>query len=211
MNAVPEYPEMFILRHGETEWNREGRMQGALDSPLTPNGKEQARAQQVVMQRYAGAGFTWYSSPQGRALETARIAAPDGAKIIQDVRLAEIRVGKWSGKLRSEMAADAPDLFPPIAGPLDWYGKAPGGETLDELAGRVSQFLAELPGPSAIVTHGITSRVIRCIVLGRPITDFSRLEGGQGIAYYLAPGRYDRVSTTGIEPQAEPNESQKTE
>lgn len=195
---MPDYPELLILRHGETEWNREGRMQGALDSPLTYVGRAQALAQGAAL-RAAGIGPRhWFSSPQGRALETARLASGE-ARVTPDDRLREIGMGSWSGRLRDDIATDVPHLFAPDSPPLAYYGHAPGGETPEEVAVRLGPFLAALDGPAVVVTHGVTSRVLRCLLLGLPVNTFAYLGGGQGVAYRVADGLYQRLSPGGVE------------
>ena len=67
--------EIYLVRHGETEWNAQGRFQGCLDSPLTPNGREQARQIGMLLARVLEGyrGVTMHVSPLGRACETAEI------------------------------------------------------------------------------------------------------------------------------------------
>jgi hypothetical protein len=71
---IPSCPEVLVLRHGQTEWNAEGRLQGHLDSPLTEKGLRQAQRQNEILQPYDLTGFRFISSPQGRAHMTAQIA-----------------------------------------------------------------------------------------------------------------------------------------
>ena len=195
---MPDFPELLILRHGETEWNRQGRMQGALDSPLTDAGRQHARDQGRVLRRLGVTSHNWYCSPQGRARETARLASGDGP-VTPDERLREIGMGDWSGRTRDEIAAVAPEYFSPDSPPLAYYGHAPGGETPAAVADRLRPFLETLAGPAVIVTHGVTSRLIRCLALGLPVSAFAALEGGQGIVYRVAPGVYQRLSLQGVE------------
>jgi len=176
------FPELLILRHGETEWNREGRLQGGLDSALTETGRDQARRQGEILQEFRVDGWAGFSSPQGRAMQTAGIALAD-RPIAADPRLREIGLGDWSGQLRAELAAKSPHLF--VGCGLGWYDHAPGGEGLIALEQRVAAFLAELDSPAVIVTHGITSRVIRCIAQGLPTKAFDTLGGGQGVVYHI--------------------------
>jgi probable phosphoglycerate mutase len=185
---MPVYPELLILRHGETEWNREGRMQGSLDSGLTQLGREQARAQNQILRRFGVTGWAWACSPQGRARATADIAAEGmDVTIMTDPRLAEIRLGAWEGLRRHEIIATAPHLFDdPNA--MIWYDHAPGGEGLAGLEARAKAFLNTLSGPTVVVTHGITSRMMRCIVLGRDRMDFDKMPGGQGVVHHVSDG-----------------------
>ncbi len=66
--------DLYILRHGETTWNREGRMQGHLNAPLTDLGQAQAAAQGAVLAQRDLRGFAFYSSPLARAVHTAGLA-----------------------------------------------------------------------------------------------------------------------------------------
>jgi len=160
-------------------------MQGRLDSPLTDLGRDQAARQAEILRDFGVIGWDWYASPQGRALATARIALGDhDAEITVDPRLCEIDLGDWSGEMRSDIRAEAPQLFE--TGDMGWYDHAPGGEGLAGLAARAGAFLADLERPAVIVTHGITSRVIRCLALGLPIRDFDSLAGGQGVAHHVS-------------------------
>lgn len=199
-----DLPELLILRHGETEWNRQGRMQGALDSPLTETGQSQARAQNALIAGQGASLHGWYTSPQGRAVETARIAAQgQDAQIVADARLREIEMGDWTGQMRSDIREAAPHLFEDPSA-MSWYGQAPGGESLEDLAFRVRDFLTDLSGPAVIVTHGITSRMMRCVALDLPLPAFAALEGGQGILYRVSAGVYERVGPDGTLPQHRP-------
>jgi len=181
-------PELLILRHGETEWNLEGRMQAALDSPLTKLGRSQAMRQNQLLRAHGVSDWAWFSSPQGRAQSTAGIAA-DGLTrdIATDTRLREIGMGDWTGLLRADIADQFPHLFETDG--LSWYDHAPGGEGLIAVHTRCMDFLMQLSQPAVIVTHGITSRVLRCIALGLPVDAFDRLGGGQGVVYHLANGQ----------------------
>lgn len=196
MQQVP----VLILRHGETEWNRAGRMQGGLDSPLTEKGQAQAAQQASILSAHIDETWDWFSSPQRRARATAQIAGA-GRDVVEDTRLREIAMGDWSGMLRSQIAQERPDLFQDTQR-MDWYGQAPGGETLADLSDRVTRFLADLERPSVIVTHGITSRALRCELLGLPIERFHELGGGQGVAYHIDADRYDCLTPDGVVPQS---------
>jgi len=185
------YPELYILRHGETEWNAENRMQGWLNSPLSPQGHVQAARQYEILRSRNLDGFRAVSSPLGRCFQTAGIAvAPLFDTVQTDLRLREIAVGDWQGRIRTEIewdgdAANGPD------GPLALYGAAPNGEGFEVLSQRCKAFLADLHGPTVIVTHGITSRMLRMIVLGHPWHDFAAMEalpGGQGVVYHMKDG-----------------------
>lgn len=179
------YPEVYVLRHGQTEWNAQGRLQGALNSPLTELGQRQARAQREILAGCDLRGFQALMSPQGRAVETAGLAvAPLVARLEIDVRLREIEVGDWSGRQRDELGVG----YDPAEVPgetLALYEAAPGGEGLVRLEERCQAFLDNLSGPSVLVTHGITGRMLRSLWLGMGRDGVSLMPGGQGIVFHL--------------------------
>ncbi|WP_299748597.1 histidine phosphatase family protein [uncultured Tateyamaria sp.] len=191
------YPDLLILRHGETEWNRIGRMQGAADSPLTELGRRQAKSQGRLLAKRDLTGWAYRVSPLGRCRETARIAL--GRKIDsaqEDSRLVEITLGDWTGKMRTEIAAEVPYLFDQGDG-MEWYDHAPGGEGLEGICARTGAFLSELNAPTVIVTHGITSRILRCHYLGLEPAAFADLPGGQGVIYHMSNGSQNCLAEGG--------------
>lgn len=183
------FPPLYILRHGETEWNAQGRLQGRYDSALTQRGRAQALAQRAILLRRDLTGFTAVSSPQGRAYQTAAIAL-DGVidDIHTDERLGEIGLGDWAGQTRSLLMEEAQ-----VKSGFDLYERAPGGEGFAALRLRAAAFLADLQGPSVVVTHGITSRMLRLIALGLPMAALTELPGGQGVVFHLESGIQTRL------------------
>ena len=177
-------PELYILRHGQTEWNAEDRMQGWLNSPLTPRGELDAARQFEIMRERDLTGFQVLSSPSGRAYQTAAIAlGPLVDTIRTDDRLREISVGEWSGRLRAELPQfEGPDGY------MRQYDAAPGGEGMAGLRDRMAGFLADLDRPSVLVTHGVTSRVMREMIIGEAALKGPGPNGGQGVVYHLKDG-----------------------
>lgn len=188
------YPPLYILRHGQTVWNAQQRIQGSLDSPLTDLGRAQALQQHAILSDRDLTGFDAISSPQGRAVETARIALSGlFPHFDQDPLLCEIGVGIWEGKCRADLpvvtnATDSED------GALDLYQSAPGGEGFDRLCTRCKSFLGSLSRPSVLVTHGITSRMLRLVYLGREAGDLGSVDGGQGVVFHLSDGVQTKLS-----------------
>ncbi|NNK17476.1 MAG: histidine phosphatase family protein [Sulfitobacter sp.] len=183
-------PPLYVLRHGETEWNLTGRLQGRFDSHLTPTGVAQAREQRAILQRRDLTRFAAISSPQGRARETARIAL-EGllSPIATNAALSEIGLGDWAGESRAEMIAQsgARDGFA-------LYELAPDGEGFDALHARCAAFLRGLNGPSVLVTHGITSRMLRLIATDQSIGALRDIDGGQGVVFYIENGKQRRLT-----------------
>ncbi len=188
------YPELFILRHGQTEWNREKRAQGRLDSPLTELGRAQAKTQNMLLrQARLPAGTTFQSSPLGRARQTAEIAFDGLARTIGfDERLMEVSVGQCEGMLLSECARRWPDVFDTgIWG--EWCFLAPGSEGFAAFSRRILSWLDDLNGPTVVMAHGMVSLVMRGLVLGLDMQDSLALPGGQGVVYHLKNGTHTRL------------------
>lgn len=195
------YQPIYVLRHGETEWNAEGRFQGTLNSPLTETGQAQARAQQRILSQLDLTGFDVRVSPQGRAFETAGIALSRQAlELHTDTRLREIDVGEWSGVLRAGLTAQGQVLEDTPDGPLALYEHAPGGEGFAALRARCTDFLNSLTRPTICVTHGITSRMLRSVALGLPSAKLGDLPGGQGVVYVVETGLHRQLEE-GLAPQ----------
>ncbi|MEM6307389.1 MAG: histidine phosphatase family protein, partial [Pseudomonadota bacterium] len=154
------YPDIIVLRHGQTEWNKAGRMQGQYDSPLTPQGIQDATKQQHLLQTHFDVkDRIIYSSPQPRALHTAGIVlAGQAVQITTTPALMEINVGDWAGRLQSDIRADAVQKLGRELGPFDHYDNTPG-ENFADLRKRCQTFIDGLDRPAILITHGVTSRV----------------------------------------------------
>lgn len=162
---------LYLIRHGETAWNIEGRYQGQFDPPLTEKGKQQAEASAT---RLAGLGFeAIYSSDLARAHQTAQaLADKTGLAIQLDPRLREIDQGKWQGVLIGDIRAGWPqEIFGWENDP--WHYHPPGGETLQQLQIRVrtaiSDIVARHPqGKVAIFTHKLPIALLKIHYKGHP-------------------------------------------
>ena len=129
---MTRYPDLYVLRHGETEWNREGIFQGVHDSPLTAMGREQAAHQGKILDR---AIVDWsavdiYSSPQGRAKTTAEIALAEVNRTADlHAALREVDTGDWAGLHISDIIDADPRMAKPYT--VEWlsaYFSSPNGE-----------------------------------------------------------------------------------
>jgi broad specificity phosphatase PhoE len=187
---------IFLVRHGETEWNRMRRYQGWLDSPLTEAGIGQAQAIGRLLRGVADAATAEIvASPIGRARRTAKLIQAelgDGRVLTYDERLREISIGAWDGLDRDEIAAQAPDILDGYDS--SWYFRAPGGETYDGFAGRIAAWLAEVEGRSVIaVTHGVVTRVMRGLYAGLPHTETLSLPVPQDRIFRLCGGTIEEL------------------
>ncbi|WP_082724717.1 MULTISPECIES: histidine phosphatase family protein [Paracoccus] len=182
---MPDLPDLYLMRHGQTEWNAEGRMQGRLDSALTPLGVAQARRQAWLLRDLTG--LARYASTAGRAQQTACIVFA-GADFLSDTRLHEIDIGHFTGRTGEALRAEHPALF--AGGALDWYDRAPGGEHFAGLQARVRAFLRELSGPALIVTHGVTLRMLRLEAMGLPLSRLAEMPVLQGAVHLVSQGRH---------------------
>lgn len=149
--------EVVLVRHGETEWSREGRHTGRTDVPLTPRGEQRARA---VGQALRGRSFALVlSSPLRRALDTARLAGFEPQ--IRD-ELAEWDYGDFEGRRTSEIREEVPDW-------TIWGYGAPGGESVLEVGARADRVVEELrrvDGDVLVFAHGHFLRVLTARWLG---------------------------------------------
>ncbi len=164
-------PFAYVARHGETDWNREGRYQGQLESTLTALGHLQAAALASALAR-SGARRV-ISSPLARCVQTAApVAAALGVDLERDPRLLEIAHGTWEGRLRSEIEhADAGRLRAWMQKPASV--RFEGGESLDDVAARWLAFTSSLRGKNedvVIVTHDVLVRIAVLLASGRPLT-----------------------------------------
>ena len=164
---------ILLVRHGETEWNRERRIQGRFDSPLTGSGVAQAHAIGRLVQKLPGATSAWIvASPLGRATRTAEIIARHllaRPEPTIDDRLREVSAGSWDGLTFRDIELRSPGTFDGD-GRYEWNFRAPGGETYDGFAARVAEWMSDaVAAPFLIaVTHGVVSRVLRGLYASLP-------------------------------------------
>jgi probable phosphoglycerate mutase len=173
--------EIWLVRHGQTDWNQEGRLQGQLDVPLNETGLEQARQLAATLQ---GKRFgALYSSDLLRARQTAEIVAGVvNLPINLDQRLREISQGQFEGMLFSEVVVKFEDaLADRSRNPV--HSRLPGGESVAELAARVKECLDEIAcqkikEPVLVVAHGLAIATILCLARGYPMeTVYSHIQG----------------------------------
>ncbi len=159
-------PTIVFLRHGETDWNVEGRLQGQRDIPLNDNGRAQAKrnGQAIIAAIPDIAGYDFVASPLERSRETMEIArlamGLDPSAYHLDDRLREITFGDWEGFTTEELRQQDPDQV--AARERDKWGfLPPGGESYRLLSERVEAWLASIARPTMAVSHGGVGRVLR--------------------------------------------------
>jgi probable phosphoglycerate mutase len=156
-------PEIWLVRHGETEWTVSRQHTGTTDIPLTPAGLERARALSPVLGAHAfGLVMT---SPLQRARRTAQLAG--FADAVVDPRLVELNYGDYEGRTTAAIHEENPDWSL-------WRDGSPGGESIDEAGRRADEVIAELSSASGDVLlfgHGHFSRVLGARLLGLPASE----------------------------------------
>jgi broad specificity phosphatase PhoE len=206
---------LYLVRHGESTYNAEGRIQGQADVPLSELGRRQSEA--VAEALRAQPVDAVYSSPLRRALETARlIAAPHNLLVRTDARLAELNVGVFQDRLRSELAETHPtELARWLDGDEDFA--IPGGESRRQLAERGCAALRAIAAAgdssAVVVTHGgLLSATLRSLLdLPQALPPFSLHNGGisrlsvdaQGRLTLLALNETEHLKCVGFFPGGE--------
>jgi broad specificity phosphatase PhoE len=190
--------QILLVRHGETEWNLQRRIQGRFDSPLTQRGVAQARAVGRLLAAMPGAeGARVITSPLYRARRTAELLSEHlpGAMMELDERLCEISVGCWDGLTYQDIAARSPGVFEG-EGRHEWYFHAPGGERYGAFADRIGAWLREAASAAVVVvavTHGVVSRVMRGLYAGLPRPIALTLPVPQDRIFRLADGAIEDI------------------
>jgi probable phosphoglycerate mutase len=178
-------PRLLLVRHGETDWNRQGRFQGQIDIPLNANGRAQAEAAggflgSVSIQRA-------YSSSMARPRQTAEaiLALHPGVPLTTTTGLVEIGHGLWEGRLEAEIEAGWPELL------ASWKREPhtvqmPEGENLQQVWDRSVSTWATIVASLApeetamVVAHDAVNKTILCALLGLRPADIWAIKQGNG-------------------------------
>ena len=162
---------LYVVRHGETDWNKAQRYQGQTDIPLNDTGRAQATRNGVLLRDVLAVQaqtYDWVASPLMRTTETMRLIRaaipmpPDAFR--RDDRLKEQHFGHWEGQVWSDLPKLDPEGF--AARQADTWNWTPsGGENYDHVEARVSTWLAEIQRDTVVVTHGNISRALRGLLL----------------------------------------------
>jgi probable phosphoglycerate mutase len=194
---------LYMLRHGETAWNTERRMQGTKNSDLTKRGRTQPlamrRALKAELAREPGPTI-FLRSPLRRVREASEIIGDelglDPAAWRDDARLAELSYGDWEGFSWKEIEARRPNAL------ADWKADPqgftpPGGESHADLRARSVAVLADIAAcgqRTVVVGHGVSGAVLRGLNLGLSAEAMFVLEKPQDAFFRLLAGKEERIS-----------------
>jgi broad specificity phosphatase PhoE len=190
-------PLFYFVRHGETDWNAERRLQGQLDIPLNDVGRRQSAQCGSMLHgliaghRKAPADFAFISSPLSRARETMEIlrgglGLPREGYVIEP-RLAELSFGRWEGLTYAEVwALDGSALA--VRERDKWNFTTPEGESYAELLARVREWYAGVVGDIIVAAHGGVARALMVLFSVRAPEDAPHGDVGQGVVYEFGRG-----------------------
>jgi probable phosphoglycerate mutase len=197
------HPTLYYVRHGLTNWNIEGRLQGGHDIPLNERGRVQARdcagilRELFVRDGRAAHDLHYVSSPLVRASETmdivrSALGLPPGG-YVREPRLREIAFGEWEGLTyldvlkRDKTVVDRREHD-------KWLFRSPGGETYEEVARRVGGWYAALDRDAVVTAHGGTARALVGYLGIAPPEEAAHQPVEQGVVYVFADGRLTRYA-----------------
>jgi probable phosphoglycerate mutase len=196
-------PTIYYMRHGETDWNVEGRLQGGIDTPLNELGLSQAaHAGRVLAGLFARQGLdasnlAFVASPLQRARRTmdlvrAELKLPPGGYALDD-RLREIGYGHWEGSTLAQARASHPELY--ASRERDkWGALPPGGESYASVQLRMRDWYDSLKADTVAVAHGGTARALMVALGMETPARASDLYIEQGVVYLFSNGGVTKYS-----------------
>jgi len=192
-------PPIYFVRHGETDWNVQGLIQGWTDIELNQKGHAQARAvgQALTRVREFHPDFNFVVSPLLRARQTMGYIAEalelEPEQVAIDPAVTELGFGVWEGKPFWELKASP--IYPPH--PEDRYFWRPeAGESYEDGHGRINQWLDTLDRPTVVGAHGAIGRCLIAEIAGLPRRDPVELVMRQGYFCKLADGKAEWFDAT---------------
>jgi len=196
-------PTIYYIRHGETEWNATGRLQGTQDVPLNELGRKQAaHAGNVLAGLFARDGrdrhdLAYVASPLGRARSTMdfvrKVLGLSPGDYSLDDRLREIGYGEWEGSTLAEMQAKDPSFYAKRL-TEKWTMSSPGGESYASVQLRMRDWYDSLKADTVAVAHGGTCRALM-VALGHETPESaSDLYIEQGAVYVFGDGTLKKYS-----------------
>jgi broad specificity phosphatase PhoE len=196
-------PTVYYIRHGETDWNVEGRLQGHQDIPLNARGRSQAaRCGEILRDLFGREGrdpavLDYVSSPLGRARQTMELARPalgigaQGYRV--EPRLMEICFGEWEGFTIAQLRSRDPEEVA-LREHDKWHFVAPGGESYETVAGRVRDWYDSLRRDTVVTAHGGTARgLMASLGIAKPAAA-PLIDIEQGVVYVFQGKRLTRYT-----------------
>lgn len=196
-------PVIYYIRHGETEWNAEGRLQGMRDIPLNDLGRKQAaQAGSILADLFARDGRSetslgFVASPLARARSTMELVRdalglPPWQYQVDD-RLREIGYGRWEGATLAETELSDPELYVRRQAEK-WSVPPPGGESYVQVQARMSDWYDRLRGDTVAVAHGGTGRALMVALGIETPKSAAELTIEQGAVYVFNDGGLSKYS-----------------
>jgi broad specificity phosphatase PhoE len=196
-------PVIYYVRHGETSWNAEGRLQGVQDIPLNDLGRRQAtQAGNILSDLFARDGrekssLFFVASPLIRARATmelmrGELKLPRNGYALDD-RLREIGYGQWEGSTLPEMQLRDPDLYAKRQ-TEKWTVSPPDGESYAEVQARMQEWYASLVADTVAVAHGGTARALMVTLGIETPVSAADLTIEQGAVYVFRDGALQKYS-----------------
>jgi broad specificity phosphatase PhoE len=196
-------PILYYVRHGETDFNAEQRLQGRQDTLLNARGRLQAKDSGLLLRDLfardnRGAGdFVYVSSPLQRARETMEILRPPLGLPPQpyatDDRLLEISYGDWEGLTLPEIEARMPGMLAERERDK-WDFAPPGGESYRELTARIGEWYASLTRDTVVAAHGGGVRALMALFHVLSKEEATHAQIAQGVVYVFADGAMTRYA-----------------
>ena len=196
-------PVLYYVRHGETDFNVEARLQGRRDTELNARGRQQAAEcgellrDLFVRDRRQPTDFAYVSSPLKRARSTMEVLRAslglDPRAYAIDERLMEIAYGDWEGLTLPEIDARMPGLLAKREQDK-WDFAPPGGESYRDLTARIGAWYAGLTQDTVVAAHGGGVRALMALLHLQPQEEATHAQVVQGVVYVFSDGKMARYA-----------------
>jgi broad specificity phosphatase PhoE len=196
-------PVLYYVRHGETDFNVEGRLQGRRDTVLNARGRQQAMDCGYVLRdlfardRRSAEDFAYVSSPLRRARETMQFLRTalglDPTAYDVDDRLMEISYGEWEGLTLPEIDVRVPGVLAQRERDK-WDFAPPGGESYRQLTARIGEWYAAMTRDTVVAAHGGGVRALMALFEVLPQEEATHAHVAQGVVYLFADGKMARFA-----------------
>lgn len=199
ISEKPASLKVYFVRHGETDWNAQGRMQGQQNIPLNATGRFQAERAGRVLSRLVPQPelLDYLVSPMLRTLETSEIMLRtiglDPEICRKEPRLKELTFGRWEGMTWKEVRAVDPEMA--AQREKDKWGLIPpgGGESYAMLAERIRPVFEKLERDTVMISHGGVARAVLAVMGGVSKNEAPGMDIWQGRILVISDGRYQWV------------------